>query len=85
MLVLTRREGEKIIIGGSIEIVVSEIQGDKVRVGISAPQNLEILRGELLEAARSANQEAASGDIDIAALARPGEEPLKLGRQTPQI
>ncbi len=47
MLVLSRREGEKIIIGDSITVTVVRMSGDKVRVGIEAPDDMLILRGEL--------------------------------------
>ena len=47
MLVLSRREGEKIIIGGSIAITIVRMCGDKVRVGIDAPDDVLVLRGEL--------------------------------------
>ncbi|MDR1492179.1 MAG: carbon storage regulator [Planctomycetaceae bacterium] len=47
MLVLSRREGEWIRIGNSITITIVRTGGDKVRVGIDAPNDLLILRGEL--------------------------------------
>jgi len=47
MLVLSRHEGEKIIIGDSIAITVVRVNGDKVRVGIEAPDDVLVLRGEL--------------------------------------
>jgi len=47
MLVLSRREGEKIMIGDSIAITVVRMGGDKVRIGIEAPNDMLILRGEL--------------------------------------
>jgi len=47
MLVLSRREGELIRIGDAITITVVRIGGDKVRIGINAPENQLILRGEL--------------------------------------
>ena len=47
MLVLTRREGEKIIIGDSIAITIVRMVGDKVRIGIQAPEDVLILRSEL--------------------------------------
>jgi Carbon storage regulator (could also regulate swarming and quorum sensing) len=47
MLVLSRREGEKIIIGDSITITVVRMSGDKVRVGVEAPDDVLILRSEL--------------------------------------
>lgn len=68
MLVLARRSGESIIIGSDIEITVVEIQGDKIKIGINAPKNVPIMRKELLEAARSANTEAASPDINLDSL-----------------
>ena len=47
MLVLSRREGELIKIGEAITVTVVRIGGDKVRIGINAPDNQLILRGEL--------------------------------------
>ena len=47
MLVLSRREGEKIIIGDSITVTIVRTGGDKVRVGIDAPDDILVLRGEL--------------------------------------
>jgi carbon storage regulator len=48
MLVLTRREGERIALGDDIVVTVVSIQGNKVRLGISAPDDIVIRRGELL-------------------------------------
>lgn len=53
MLVLTRKQGESVLIGDEIEVRVLSVNGDKVRVGISAPRHLEIFRNELLEARRA--------------------------------
>ena len=47
MLVLSRREGEKITIGDSITVMIVRTSGDKVRVGIEAPDDVLVLRGEL--------------------------------------
>ncbi len=47
MLVLTRREGETIIIGKGIEIRVVRIKHGVVRIGVEAPPDQKILRGEL--------------------------------------
>ncbi|WIK88672.1 carbon storage regulator [Varibaculum cambriense] len=49
MLVLTRRRGEEIVIGDQVVITVVESHKDSVRLGISAPKDLTIRRGELLE------------------------------------
>jgi len=48
MLVLTRREGERIALGEDIVLTVVSIQGNKVRLGIAAPNDVAIRRGELL-------------------------------------
>ena len=47
MLVLSRRQGEEIIIDGRITVVISELKGGRVRVAIKAPPEVSILRGEL--------------------------------------
>ncbi len=47
MLVLTRKLGEKIYIGDNICLTVIEIQRGKIRLGIEAPGNVLIVRGEL--------------------------------------
>jgi carbon storage regulator len=48
MLVLGRKVGEKICIGNDIQIVVKEIRGNKVRVGIDAPDSVVVHREEVL-------------------------------------
>ena len=48
MLILTRRIDEALLIGQDIEIVPLEIDGNQVRLGISAPKDMKILREELL-------------------------------------
>jgi carbon storage regulator len=50
MLVLSRKQDEKIIIGDSITLMVISIQGDKVRLGIEAPKHVSIHREEVYEA-----------------------------------
>lgn len=47
MLTLTRKVGEKIVVGSDIEIVVREIRGKQVRLSIKAPKTLRILRDNL--------------------------------------
>jgi carbon storage regulator len=49
MLILTRRVGESVLIGDEIEIVVTAIGGDQVRIGFDAPREVEIVRSELKE------------------------------------
>ena len=50
MLVLSRKQDEKIIIGDSITLMVVSIQGDKVRLGIEAPKEVSIHREEVYQA-----------------------------------
>jgi carbon storage regulator len=47
MLILTRKIGERIRIAGDIEIVVLDIQGERVKIGIEAPRTTRVLRAEL--------------------------------------
>jgi len=59
MLVLSRQRDETIMIGDDVEITVVDIRGDKVRLGISAPRNIQVHRKEVYEAIRRENQQAA--------------------------
>ncbi len=47
MLILRRRVGEKIVIGDGITVVVSRVSGGRVTLGIEAPDDVHIVRGEL--------------------------------------
>lgn len=47
MLVLSRKIGEKVVIGDGIVVVVKQILGQRVTFGIEAPQSVRIVRGEL--------------------------------------
>ena len=62
MLALTRKKQEAIIIDGGIEIRVLDIQGDKVKLGISAPKNVGIHREEIYVQIKTANEEAVSDE-----------------------
>lgn len=53
MLVLSRKVNQTIHIGDNITIVVSHIHGNRVSLGIQAPKNVRILRGELKDAANA--------------------------------
>jgi carbon storage regulator len=48
MLVLSRKPGEKIVIGDDITLTVVRVQGNQVRLAIDAPDDVRILRGELV-------------------------------------
>ncbi len=53
MLVLSRKESERIRLGDSIVVTVVRVAGDKVRLGIEAPADILVLRDELEPAART--------------------------------
>ena len=55
MLVLSRKKNESIVINNDITIVVVEIRGDKVRLGIEAPRDVSIHRQEVFDALRKAD------------------------------
>lgn len=59
MLTLTRKIGQKILIGNGIEIVVREIRGRQVRLGITAPAGLPVYREELYQQIAEENARAS--------------------------
>ena len=65
MLVLSRKKNESIIINDDITIVVVEIRGDKVRLGVEAPKEVPVHRNEVYEAIRR-NQVKPDSDTPIA-------------------
>lgn len=69
MLVLTRKKGQSLMIGHDVEIAIIDIQGDQVRVGISAPKSVSVHRKEVFEEIRQenvqANQHASIADAEV--------------------
>jgi len=64
MLVVTRRKGQRIVIGNDIEVVVSGISGSTVRLAVVAPRSVPVLRGEVHEAVMEQNRAAAEAVMD---------------------
>ncbi|MFH1810625.1 MAG: carbon storage regulator [Pseudomonadota bacterium] len=60
MLQLTRKEGERIVIGDGIEVVVLGVSRGEVRLGVRAPRSVAILRGEIADRVAQSNRDAAS-------------------------
>ncbi|WP_145334514.1 carbon storage regulator CsrA [Paenibacillus xylanexedens] len=60
MLVLSRKKGESIIIQDQIEVTVLSVEGDTVRIGISAPKHIDIFRQEVYASIQEANRESAT-------------------------
>jgi carbon storage regulator len=67
MLIITRRPGEKVMVGEDIVVHVMEIVGNSVRVGIEAPRSVPVYREEIWNAVREENRAAA--------VAAPGDLP----------
>lgn len=63
MLVLTRKLGESIAIDDHIKIVVVQIKGKQVRLGIKAPKETKIHREEVYQAIQDQNTEASQADM----------------------
>jgi carbon storage regulator len=64
MLVLSRQRDETIMIGDDIEITVVDIRGDKVRLGINAPRQVQVHRKEVYEAIKRENTAASKVQVD---------------------
>jgi len=62
MLILTRKIDEAIRVGEDIRIVLVQIKGGQVRLGIECPPHVRVLREELYEAVRQENLKAVSSD-----------------------
>jgi carbon storage regulator len=58
MLVLTRKVHQSIVIGDEVEVVVLEVRGEQVRLGIRAPKNVAVHRKEIYEQIHDENVEA---------------------------
>ena len=78
MLVLSRKKNESIVINNDITIVVVEIRGDKVRLGIEAPKEVPVHRREVYDAIRrndaaAAQTRAANGGAESPSSSTPSQ------------
>ncbi|HTD10214.1 MAG TPA: carbon storage regulator CsrA [Solirubrobacteraceae bacterium] len=71
MLILTRRPGERVVIGDEILVTVMGVSGHTVRLGIAAPEGIPIYREEIWLAVMEENRAAAEANVD----ALPAEKP----------
>jgi len=65
LLVISRKKGESILIGEDIEITVTRIEEGTVKLSISAPRSVTILRKELYREIEEENKNSAASDISI--------------------
>lgn len=63
MLVLTRKVNQSIVIGDNIEVVVLEVRGEQVRIGIKAPRDVTVHRKEIFDQIVEENQAASQTDL----------------------
>jgi len=61
MLVLARQRGQSIVIGGNVVVTIIDIRGDKVRLGIEAPEEIPVHRQEVYEAIQ--REKRGAGEI----------------------
>jgi carbon storage regulator len=77
MLILSRKVNEKIVIGSDISVSIIDIRGDQVRLGISAPRQVEVFREEVLRQIEAENKAAA--------LAATADAAAKLPKLLPKV
>lgn len=71
MLILTRKSGEGLFIGDDIRIIILEIRGKQIRVGIEAPSDVVVLREEIYRRIQGENLQAAGArDADVKEIAQ---------------
>ena len=63
MLIITRRPGERIMLGDDTSIHIMEIVGNSVRVGVDAPKSVPVYREEIWEAVKQENKAAAEAAV----------------------
>ena len=70
MLILTRRAGESFFIGEDVLVTIADVSGDKVKVSITAPREIPILRKELRDAEETNREALAPEKSAVLALAK---------------
>jgi carbon storage regulator len=62
MLIITRRPGEKVMIGDDVVVEVIEVSGSSVRIGIAAPKSVRVYREEIYSAVKEENAASAASE-----------------------
>lgn len=78
MLVLSRRQGQAIVIGDNVVVRIVELKGDQVRLGIDAPRSVIVHREEVAEEIAAENRAARQAEaVNLADLPLPMPPPVK--------
>jgi len=88
MLVLTRKRGEKLVVGEGVIITITELDRHRVRIGIEAPSDVRILRGELVGLAADRDSEPVLSSCrltDTPQAGGPGWRGLRRLRRVPAL
>lgn len=82
MLVLSRRQGQAIVIGDNVVVRIVELKGDQVRLGIDAPRSVIVHREEVAEEIAAENRAARQAEaVNLADLPLPTPPPAKVDPQ----
>ena len=84
MLVLTRHVHQSIVIGHDVIVTVLEVRGDQVRLGITAPKDIQVHREEVFAALTAANRQAATSASELEVLKELGAEPIASSQGPPR-
>ena len=78
MLALTRKKGESLVIGNNVEVLVLEVRGDQVKIGIDAPKDVPVYRKEVYLQIQKENEAAMMVD-NLGDFAEQGNVALEAG------
>lgn len=65
MLVISRKKGESVLIGEDVEIKVVGVDGNNIKLAISAPKNVSILRKEIYDRVKDENKKAVNKNLEV--------------------
>jgi carbon storage regulator len=84
LLVLTRHVHQSIVIGHDVIVTVLEVRGDQVRLGITAPKDIQVHREEVFAALTAANRQAATSASELEVLKELSPEPVASSQGPPR-